>query len=156
VGARDEARERGRIGNWPGLGFNTLPGVCGRPRTATTPYKENNLDAWCSDALQRRKVFIQVALLLVALMKYRSTIRLTVENVSNLPVDFIKVTFDDNTIAPAQQALADGELSVFDTYETEYDLIHRPAFSWDGKESVDIKSGDKATIAVSCLGRVGW
>jgi hypothetical protein len=89
-------------------------------------------------------------------MVHRSTIRLTIENVSNLPVDFVKVTFDDNTIAPAQQALADGELSVFDTYETEYDLIHRPAFSWEGKESTDIKPGDKSTITVSCLGRVGW
>jgi hypothetical protein len=76
--------------------------------------------------------------------------------VSSLPVDFVKVTFDDNTIGPAQQALADGELSVFDTYETEYDLIHRPAFSWDARESVSIKPGEKSTITVNCQGRVGW
>jgi hypothetical protein len=86
----------------------------------------------------------------------KSSIRLTIENVSNLPVDFVKITFDDNTIAPAQQALADGELSVFDTYETEYDLIHRPAFSSNTKEDVDIKPGEKKTIVVNCLGRAGW
>jgi hypothetical protein len=34
-------------------------------------------------------------------------------------VDFARLSFDDNTMAPAQQALADGELSVFDTYDTE-------------------------------------
>lgn len=85
-----------------------------------------------------------------------SIIRLTIENVSTIPVDYVKVTFDDNTIAPAQQALADGELSVFDTYETEYDLIHRPAFSWDSKEEVDIKPSEKSTLVVNCLGRVGW
>ena len=66
----------------------------------------------------------------------RSTIRITLENISTLPIDFIHLTFDDSTIGPAQQALSDGDMSVFDTYETEYDLIHRPMFTWDSQRSV--------------------
>ncbi|KAI0341607.1 hypothetical protein BDW22DRAFT_1358429 [Trametopsis cervina] len=86
----------------------------------------------------------------------RSTIRLTLENVSALPIDFIHLTFDDSTIAPAQQILSDGELSVFETYETEYELIHRPTFSWEDKRSGQaIAPGGKAVITVSCFGKVG-
>ena len=90
-------------------------------------------------------------------LNYRSTIRITLENVSSLPVDLIHLTFDDSTIAPAQQALADGDLSVFDTYETEFDLIHRPVFTWDSqRHSHNISSGEKAVITVNCYGKVGW
>ncbi|KAH7926321.1 hypothetical protein BV22DRAFT_1087325 [Leucogyrophana mollusca] len=86
----------------------------------------------------------------------KSTIRLTLENVSSLPVDFLRLSFEDSTMAPAQSALADGELSVFETYETEYDLIHRQAFSWHGdKEITDIKPGQKVAVVVTCLGKVG-
>lgn len=85
----------------------------------------------------------------------RSTIRITIENVSTLPIDFVKLSFDDNTIAPAQQALADGELSVFDTYETEYELIQKPTFSWDG-QSVEILPGEETALNITCQGKVGW
>ncbi|KAI0636866.1 TRAPP II complex [Trametes polyzona] len=85
-----------------------------------------------------------------------STIRITLENVSSLPVDLIRLTFDDSTIAPAQQALADGDLSVFDTYETEYDLVHRPVFTWDSdREPHEIQPGQKRVITVNCFGKVG-
>lgn len=87
----------------------------------------------------------------------RSTIRLTLENVSTLPVDFLRLSFDDSTMAPAQQALADGELSVFDTYETEYDLINRPTFSWQSsKELQEVAPGQKVVLTVVCFGKVGW
>lgn len=87
----------------------------------------------------------------------RSTIRITLENVSTLPADLIHLTFDDSTIAPAQQALAEGELSVFETYETEYDLVHRPVFTWDStREPQTIGAGQKRVITVNCFGKVGW
>lgn len=88
---------------------------------------------------------------------HRSTIRITLENVSSLPVDFVRLTFDDSTIAPAQQALAEGDLSVYDTYETEYDLIHRPVFTWDslsGKQTA--APGEKLVITVDCFGKAEW
>ncbi|KAI0780823.1 TRAPP II complex [Trametes elegans] len=85
-----------------------------------------------------------------------STIRITLENVSSLAVDLIRLTFDDSTIAPAQQALADGDLSVFDTYETEYDLVHRPVFTWNSEhEPHQIEPGQKRVITVNCFGKVG-
>lgn len=60
-------------------------------------------------------------------------------------------------MAPAQQALAEGELSVFDTYETEYDLINKPAFTWQSqKEFKEIAPSQKVVLIVSCFGKVGW
>ncbi|PSR74153.1 hypothetical protein PHLCEN_2v10109 [Hermanssonia centrifuga] len=94
-----------------------------------------------------------------ALMLYngeKSSIRITLENTSSLPIDFMRLTFDDSTVAPAQQALADGGLSVFDTYETEYDLIHKPVFTWDSKASKqEIGPGEKTVVTVNCFGKVG-
>lgn len=87
----------------------------------------------------------------------RSTIRLTLENVSTLPIDFLRLSFDDSTIAPAQNALAEGELSVFDTYETEYDLINRPTFTWQSQKEVrEVAPGQKTVVTVLCFGKVGW
>ncbi|GJE90813.1 TRAPP II complex [Phanerochaete sordida] len=86
----------------------------------------------------------------------KSTIRITLENVSSLPVDFVRLTFDDSTIAPAQQALAEGDLSVYDTYETEFDLIHKPVFTWEsssGKHAAE--PGEKLVVTVDCFGKVG-
>ncbi|KAF8654133.1 hypothetical protein AX16_003664 [Volvariella volvacea WC 439] len=93
-----------------------------------------------------------------ALMLYDGevhTIRMTLENVSSLPVDFLRLAFDDSTIAPAQLALSEGELSIFETYETEYDLIHRPVFSWDKDQARDIEPGQKVTLTITCHGKVG-
>ncbi|KAF8844938.1 hypothetical protein BDN67DRAFT_942470 [Paxillus ammoniavirescens] len=86
----------------------------------------------------------------------RSTIRLTLENVSALPIDFLRLSFEDSTIAPAQEALSEGRLGVFETYETEYDLLHRQAFSWNrDKELKLVKPGQKIVVSVTCLGKAG-
>ncbi|KAF6765224.1 TRAPP II complex [Ephemerocybe angulata] len=93
-----------------------------------------------------------------ALMLYdgeRSTVRLTVENISPHPVDFLRLAFDDSTIGPAQQALAEGELSVFGTYETEYSLINAPVFSWNPDEAKVIAPNQNLTLTVDCFGKVG-
>ncbi|KAL0946868.1 hypothetical protein HGRIS_013034 [Hohenbuehelia grisea] len=84
-----------------------------------------------------------------------SNIRLTLENVSSLPIDFLRLAFEDSTMGPAQQALADGQLSVFDTYETEYDLLHQPLFVWNGNTSVDMAPAQKLPINVQCFGKAG-
>ncbi|CAK5277407.1 unnamed protein product [Mycena citricolor] len=95
-----------------------------------------------------------------AVMMYNgemAMIRLTLENVSSLPIDFLRLVFDDSTIAPAQQDLANGDLSVFDTYETEFDLLHRPVFAWNKEEGKDINvlPGSKVTVNINCFGKVG-
>lgn len=87
----------------------------------------------------------------------RSTFRLTLENVSNLPVDFLRLSFDDSTMAPARAALTEGDLSVYEVYETEHQLINRPVFSWDReREDTEIPPGRKVTIDITCTGKVGW
>lgn len=87
----------------------------------------------------------------------RTTIRLTVENVSLLPIDFIRLTFEDSTIAPMQQTLNDSDLSVAEVYETEFNLLKRPVFKWDRKEEPqEVKPGQKAALTIHCLGKVGW
>ncbi|TFK29959.1 hypothetical protein FA15DRAFT_677283 [Coprinopsis marcescibilis] len=93
-----------------------------------------------------------------ALMLYdgeRSSIRLTIENISDHPVDFLRLAFDDSTISPAQQSLQEGNLSVFETYETEYSLINSPVFSWDSSEGKTIAPNQNLTLNVQCFGKVG-
>ncbi|KAG9008552.1 hypothetical protein FRB93_006471 [Tulasnella sp. JGI-2019a] len=82
-------------------------------------------------------------------------IRLALENVSGLPTDFLKLTFDDSTVPIAQHALAEGELSDEEVYETEYDLIHRPVFTWDGGHDHRIEPGRNYGVGVTCLGKAG-
>ncbi|KDQ60798.1 hypothetical protein JAAARDRAFT_31778 [Jaapia argillacea MUCL 33604] len=86
----------------------------------------------------------------------KSVVRLTLENVSSIPIDFISVTFDDSTMSPAHQALAEGNLSVFDAYETEYDLLRRPVFSWEGfKEMKPVEPGSQLVVTLTAFGKVG-
>jgi hypothetical protein len=74
-----------------------------------------------------------------------------------MPIDYLSLTFDDSTMGPAQQALLGGELSVFDTYETEYDLIHRQVLTWDAENNkVEIPPGKMMTVTVNSFGKAGW
>ncbi|KAJ3909329.1 transport protein Trs120 or TRAPPC9 TRAPP II complex subunit-domain-containing protein [Lentinula edodes] len=77
------------------------------------------------------------------------------ENIPPLPIDFIQLAFDDSTMTPAQEALTEGELSVFETYETEYALIHRPVFFWIKNDSVAIAPGRNVTLTINCFGKEG-
>lgn len=88
---------------------------------------------------------------------FRSSIRLTLENVSAWSIDFLRLSFEDSTIPPAQEALSEGELNAFEAYEVEYDLTHRKVFSWDcDKEIKVIAPGRKIGLSVTCFGKVGW
>ena len=60
-------------------------------------------------------------------------------------------------MAPAQQALAEGDMAVFETYETEHELLRRPVFRWDSEvEPKAVAPGRKAVLTVACSGKVGW
>lgn len=101
-------------------------------------------------------VVVMLIIVLVLDVAYRSEIRLTVENISNVPIDFYKLSFEDSTIAPAQQLLAEGELSVADAYETEHDLVHRPFFRWNVPDPLPpIPPGKRLVVPVQCHGKVG-
>lgn len=83
-------------------------------------------------------------------------VRITLENVSLITVDFLRLGFEDSTMEPAQRALTEGNFSVFDTYETEHSLINKPVFSWDEKEVKSIAPNQNLTLTLSCFGKVGW
>jgi hypothetical protein len=83
-------------------------------------------------------------------------IRVTLENVSPITVDFLRFGFEDSTMEPAQKSLAEGNLSVFDTYETEHNLINNPVFSWDQREAKTIAPNQNLTLTLTCFGKVGW
>lgn len=86
----------------------------------------------------------------------RSTLRITLENISLLPIDFVHLAFDDSTIEPAQQALAEGAMSSSDVYETEHSLINQPVFTWNKSEGRFIPPGHTLSLSISCFGKSGW
>jgi hypothetical protein len=93
------------------------------------------------------------------LVPNRTKIRITLENVGHLPVDFVKLSFVDSTTAPVEARLADGELSAGEAYELEADLARAPVFRWSGSPSeagsIFIPPRGRHTLNVTCLGKVG-
>ncbi|WVQ65923.1 uncharacterized protein L199_004101 [Kwoniella botswanensis] len=88
-----------------------------------------------------------------------STIRITLENSSSVPIDFIKLTFDDSTAREAQAIIQEGDLTPEQAYEIEYDQMNKPVFTWDQKDGagdkLEIGPGGKVNLDVRCLGKVG-
>ncbi|QRW27635.1 transport protein particle subunit [Rhizoctonia solani] len=106
----------------------------------------------------RRTSLTQGALMLYAGECFR--IRLTVENVSLLPIDFLRMSFEDSTLPALQQALAEGELTIAEAYETEYELVNRPVLRWDldgtDASTITLAPRQKMPIWVTCFGKEGW
>ncbi len=84
------------------------------------------------------------------------TIKLTLENASSTPIDFIKASFNDSTIAPIQASLAEGDLPIAEAYEAEYDLVNRPVLTWLGLSNARIEPGKRVVAAVTCFGKRSW
>ncbi|KAF8759071.1 hypothetical protein RHS01_02413 [Rhizoctonia solani] len=105
----------------------------------------------------RRTSLTQGALMLYAGECFR--IRLTVENVSLLPIDFLRMSFEDSILPALQQALAEGELTIAEAYETEYELVNRPVLRWDldgtDASTITLAPRQKMPIWVTCFGKEG-
>lgn len=151
--------ESGRTKYW---GLDSLPWEKDRRRLSTLLPSLKNPPQFLQCVVVSEQPLLRIrwtSLTHGAVMLYNgeeSTIRLTLENISALPIDFIRLSFEDSTIGPAQEALSEGELSVFETYETEYDLLHRKAFSWrNEKEITNILPNQKVVLSVTCVGKVG-
>lgn len=85
----------------------------------------------------------------------RSTIRITLENSSQVPVDFIKLSFEDSVSREAHSLLSEGEVSPEKAYELDQESIQRPVFTWDNSSELSIPAGGRQVINVQCLGKVG-
>lgn len=70
------------------------------------------------------------------------------------------MSFEDSTLPPLQQALAEGELTMAEAYETEYELVNRPVLKWDLEGAATLGTAlaprQKLPIWVTCLGKEGW
>ncbi|KAF9135840.1 hypothetical protein BGW39_011429 [Mortierella sp. 14UC] len=92
----------------------------------------------------------------------RTVIRLTLENIGAVPVDFVTLTFSDTT---SQMAIGNnnhygqgnngGELSAEDAYELELFLKKTNVFSWNREVECHIPIGGTREIKVELLGKRG-
>ncbi|KAF9092331.1 hypothetical protein BGX29_010505, partial [Mortierella sp. GBA35] len=92
----------------------------------------------------------------------RTVVRLTLENIGAVPVDFVTLTFSDTT---SQMAVGNNnhyghgnngvEPSAEDAYELELFLKKTPVFSWDREVECHIPVGGTREIKVELLGKRG-
>lgn len=60
-------------------------------------------------------------------------------------------------MASARRSLDEGELSVAEAYETEFELLRRPFLSWDPSDDRRvIAPGEKLAIRIACYGKLDW
>lgn len=87
----------------------------------------------------------------------RTLIRLTLENISSQPIDFIKLTFKDSLTDQSEKMLSEGDADLVQTYEIEADLEERPVFFWEhADQPISIPPGAQQTLSIRCLGKLGW
>lgn len=83
-----------------------------------------------------------------------SVVRITLENSSSTPVDFIKLSFDDSVSREAQAMMVE-EIPPQQAYDLDYDITQRPVFTWDKNSNIHIPPGGRATLQIEVLGKVG-
>lgn len=85
----------------------------------------------------------------------KSVIQITLENSSQVPVDFVRLSFDDSVTREAQHVLLDVDIAPEQAFELQQDISERPVFAWDSGTDLSIPPGGRATISVRILGKVG-
>ncbi|KWU44001.1 hypothetical protein RHOSPDRAFT_34430 [Rhodotorula sp. JG-1b] len=84
-----------------------------------------------------------------------STIRITLENASTVPVDYVHITCADSLTTATRQYLSDAELEAAEIYELEVDAVERPVFRWLGSQGFSIAPGSSRVLEVECRGKIG-
>ncbi|KAF9929847.1 hypothetical protein FBU30_001160 [Linnemannia zychae] len=85
----------------------------------------------------------------------RTVIRLTLENIGAVAVDFVTLTFSDTTSQMSIGNNNGGELSAEDIYEHELFLKKTNVFSWNREVECHIPVGGTREIKVELLGKRG-
>nr|KIR86192.1 hypothetical protein I308_03729 [Cryptococcus tetragattii IND107] len=92
-----------------------------------------------------------------------STIQITLENTSSIPINYLRLSFEDSTVRAATRILQESELGAEEAYELDWDVRNRNVFTWEnpmilvageGEESLIIPGGRKV-LKIRCLGKVG-
>ena len=87
----------------------------------------------------------------------RSIIRITLENISAIPVEFLHLDFEDSVKSEETVLLGEGDMNVLDAYEVEHSLTQRPVFSWDGQPTGSVLvPGKEMIVDVRCFGKPRW
>ncbi|KAF9137852.1 hypothetical protein BGX30_009846 [Mortierella sp. GBA39] len=92
----------------------------------------------------------------------RTVVRLTLENIGAVPVDFVTLTFSDTTSQMAigntnhyGQSSNGGDMSAEDAYELELFLKKTNVFSWNREVECHIPVGGTREVKVELLGKRG-
>ncbi|KAE8232223.1 hypothetical protein CF326_g2748 [Tilletia indica] len=90
-----------------------------------------------------------------------TTLRIQLTNSSTLPVDYVRLQFQDEQTSTTLAALSEGELLPTAAYDAEWDILHRPIFSPDPSSlgangrGIPIPAGTTSTIRVRVRGKLG-
>lgn len=85
-----------------------------------------------------------------------TTLKLTLENISDVDVDFIDIKFSDNSTEDLLSAIEEQQISLDETHEMEYTLAHEPVFRPCADVStMNIPARGRAIVEINCYGRVG-
>ncbi|TIA89509.1 hypothetical protein E3P81_02909 [Wallemia ichthyophaga] len=94
-----------------------------------------------------------------ALMLYSgecTTLKLILENTSDVDVDFIDIKFSDNSTECLLSAIEEQQGSLTETHEMEYTVAHEPVFRpCTDISAITIPARRRAVLDIYCYGRVG-
>jgi hypothetical protein len=89
-------------------------------------------------------------------------ITIDVENIGNIPVDFLTLSFTDSTTIHPKPI--NPELPTEEQYEIELYTKGTPVFSWEGSKhdgnqigkKINLPPGERTKIIVNIYGKQGW
>lgn len=92
-----------------------------------------------------------------------STIQITLENTSPIPINYLKLSFEDSTVRAATRVMQENELGAEEAYELDWDVRNRSVFTWENPMTLGAGEGDECLIVpggrkvlkIKCLGKVG-
>ncbi|KIR54356.1 hypothetical protein I315_02836 [Cryptococcus gattii Ru294] len=92
-----------------------------------------------------------------------STIQITLENTSSIPINYLRLSFEDSTVRAATGIVQECELGAEEAYELDWDVRNRNVFTWENPVTLDAGEGEESLIIpggrkvlkIRCLGKIG-
>lgn len=86
-------------------------------------------------------------------------VRLVLENISDISVKHLRVTFNDTLQEAAKQDIStEEEVSDIDVFDLHWHLRNRPVFTLIDQASLaqHLNPGELTEISLTCFGKAGW